>query len=69
MTRHRSTQHIQQILHEGCFTFETETVIKFVELGADPLWRDQNGISCVDRALAHKNGNKSINKFINIVLY
>ena len=47
---------LQNILHSGCATFKRETVDELIKLGGDPLWRDENEISCIDRALANKNG-------------
>ena len=60
MADHLPKEQIQQILHRGSSTFEPETVSKLVQLGADPLWRDLN-LSCIDKALADRNGNLTIN--------
>ena len=57
MTRQRSKKDIQRVLHEGCLKFEPETLSELVEMGANPLCRDQNGKSCIDKALENKKGN------------
>ena len=58
MTRHLSKQDFHHVLNEGCVTFKPETVAELVKLGADPLWQDQNGVSCIDKVLTHDNGNR-----------
>ena len=58
MIRHRSKKVIQRVLHEGCLTFEPETVSELVKLEASPLCRDQNGKSCINKALKMKQGNE-----------
>ena len=59
MARNLTKEQIQHVFHKECPTLKCETVSAFIkELEADPFWRDQDNISCIDKVLSNENGNK-----------
>ena len=56
MASYLSKEQLQIMFNLGCGTLKRETLSELLELGADPLWRDQNGSSIIDRTLTNQDG-------------
>ena len=72
MSAHLPKEQRQNVFHKVFETTTTRyvprqqqraTVSEFVNMGVDPLCRDQYNLSCIDKAFLNANGNK-MNTFL-----
>ena len=59
MASYLSKDQLQIMFNFGCVTLKSETLSELMELGADPLWQDHNGIPIINRALSNQAGKNA----------
>ena len=55
MSSYLKKEQIYHVLDKGVSTFDIEALYKLVKLGADPLWKDRKGVSCIEHAFNKKH--------------
>ena len=63
LSAHLSKEQLQNVFHKVCAMTTRVTASEFIQMGVNPLCRDQDNLSCIDKALLNENGNK-INIFL-----
>ena len=58
MSAHLSKDQLQNVFHKVCATTKRATASEFLKIGVNPWFRDQDKVSCIEKAIWNKNGNK-----------
>ena len=53
-------EQLDIVFHRKSATSGRDDLSHLLKLGADPFWRDENGVSCIETAYYNQNGKLQI---------